>query len=293
MSVNKYTVRVVILNYNGEDLLPRCLHSVVDAAFKSRHAVAVTVLNNPGPNSGLEYVRNNFPSVEIVELSENRILCSYNDYLPKIKEDIAILLNNDIRVASDFIDPLVERFGENPKTFLVAPRVMSFDGSKVEAADSRGRMRFGLFWNSARYPGYEKNIMKFGATFSSGFGAFDRERFLELNGYDDIYMPGIFEDVDLCYRAKQAGYDLFYEPKSVVFHIGQATFKEKHGSKGLTVLAYRNNFLFLWKNFSGWKFWISHVFWVIVRIFGDILRLKTSLVQGLTQAISIKGKIRK
>ena len=291
--MNEYSVHIIILNYNGEELLPKCLPSVINAKENASYPTQITILDNPSERSGLDYVSKKFPNVIIERLGQNKILCSYNDYLPKIKEDIAILLNNDIRVSDDFIDPLVERFIENSKTFLVAPRVMSFDGSKVEAADSRGRMRFGLFWNSARYPGYEKNIMKFGATFSSGFGAFDRERFLELNGYDDIYMPGIFEDVDLCYRAKQAGYDLFYEPKSVVFHIGQATFKEKHGSKGLTVLAYRNNFLFLWKNFSGWKFWISHVFWVIVRIFGDILRLKTSLVQGLTQAISIKGKIRK
>ena len=86
------------MNYRGEKLLPQCLPSIVKAAEMSLFPCRVVVLNNPSEHDGLEYVRNAFPQVEVVQAPENKVLCSYNAYLSAVTDDVAILLNNDIRV---------------------------------------------------------------------------------------------------------------------------------------------------------------------------------------------------
>ena len=283
-------VRIVILNYNGEALLPLCLPSVVESAKSAHLPTRVTVLDNESQDQGLEYVHQTFPEVTIEKATVNRVLCSYNEYLPKITEPIVILLNNDIRVEPDFVDPLAEKFLFDPKTFLVAPRVMSFDGSRVESGRCKGKMWFGIFRCDGRYPGYEKEALTASETFSSGFGAFSREKFLALKGYDERYLPGIIEDVDLGWRARQAGYRLYYEPRSVVYHMGQASFKKKFGASKILVIAHRNTFLFMWKNFSGLKFWVSHLVFLPLRIFVALLKGNLEFSKGFFAALRIQFK---
>jgi len=287
-------IRIVILNYRGEDLLPQCLPSIVKAAKESRHEVIVALLHNPGgDDGGLSYVRREYPQVEIWLSPENRILCSNNLYLPLVAEPIVILLNNDIRVDSGFVDPLIERFLEDPNTFMTAPKVLSFDGKKVDAACSRAGMRWGMFWCDARYPGYEKEMDIPSETYSSGFGAFSRDKFLELGGYDDLFQPGILEDVDLSCRARRAGYKLYYEPRSVVYHVGQASFKKVFGSRQTSVIAWRNTFLFMWKNFRGSGFWLQHLFFLPLRLTAALVQGRVEFIQGFGQAVQkiVKRKV--
>lgn len=277
----------MILNYNGETLLPQCLPSIVKAAGKASYPTSVTVLDNLSQDQGLDYVKREFPEVEIYNAPENKILCSYNEYLPKISEDIAILLNNDIRVDENFVDPLVSRFEKEPQTFLTAPKVMSFDGSTLEAGKTVAKIKWGIFWSSAQFPGYEQQADTPSETYSSGFGAVSRKIYLSLGGYDERFRPGIFEDIDLSYRAMEKGYKLFYEPQSIVYHMGQATFKKKFGAHGIMVMAHRNNFLFMWKNFDTPLFWIQHVLFVPLRLIFSLLKGDTSLVKGFWNALCL------
>ncbi|MDP3920182.1 MAG: glycosyltransferase [Candidatus Omnitrophota bacterium] len=284
-------VRIVILNYNGRQLLGQCLPSVVEAARRASHRTAVTVLDNCSADDGPEFVRLEFPSVDVVAAPENKVLCSYNDYLANIDDDVVILLNNDIRVDENFVDPLVNRFASDGSTFLVAPRVMTFDGKSVEAGRSKGGVRWGLFWCSARYPGYEDDLNQPGETFSSGFGAFSRKRFVELGGYDERYLPGILEDVDLCLRASRKGWGLYYEPLSIVYHVGQASFKREFGSRKMAVMASRNTFLFMWKNYNGLRFWATHIFLLPLRLVFALMRGNSALLAGFFAAVTMRKKL--
>ena len=282
--------RIVILNYNGEEMLAKCLPSFSEAVRHAKTSVTITILDNLSTDKSEEFVRKNFPEMEFVKAPENRVLCSYNDYLKTVREPIAILLNNDIRVDKDFIDPLVEKFREDPATFLVAPRVMSFDGKTIEAVDTRARIKWGMFWASARYPGYEAHTMVPSQTFASGFGAFHREKFLELGGYDQRYLPGIMEDVDLCLKAQRAGYHLYYEPGSVVFHVGQASFKKAFSDLRRETLACRNTFLFMWENFHGVRFWAVHLFFLPLWMIWMLLRRRWGFVMGFFEALGRMGR---
>jgi hypothetical protein len=165
---------------------------------------------------------------------------------------------------------------------------MTFDGSKVEAGPSRAGMRLGLFWCTAKFAGYQSAALMPSGTFSSGFGAFSREIFMDLGGYDDRYLPGIMEDVDLCYRARRAGYQLYYEPQSVVYHWGQASFKKAFGRRKTLALAHRNTFLFMWKNFSSPSFWIEHLFFLPLRLLLALVRGQWEWIQGFFAALQIQ-----
>ena len=281
-----FAVRIVILNYNGKDMLAECLPSIVDAAHAANTPAAVTVLDNLSSDDSQSFVRALFPSVEFVKAPENLVLCSYNGYARQVNEPVLIFLNSDIRVEKDFIDPLALKFHEEPETFLVAPRVHAFDGKSIEAVDSRIGVKWGMLWCSARYPGYEAHTMVSSRTAVSGFGAFSREKFLELGGYDHRYLPGTLEDLDICYRAAERGWSLYYEPRSLVYHVGQASFKKTFTDLRRSTVAYRNTFLFMWKNFKGLKFWIAHLFFLPFRLLGALLRGRPGFMMGFFEAFS-------
>lgn len=283
-------VSIVILNYNGAKLLPQCLPSVVAAARLSQFQPRVVILDNGGNDNGLAYVEKEFPDVEIVKAPENLLLCSYNAYLASVQEDIAILLNNDIRVDAGFVDPLIRIFEKDGRTFLAAPRTMAFDGASIEAGRSKAGFKWGLFFCTAQFPGYEKEALLPSETSSSGFGAISVSKFVALGGYDPYYLPGIMEDVDLCLRAQRAGYKLYYEPSSIVYHIGQASFKKEFGAFRISILAHRNNFLFMWKNFSGLKFWVAHIFFLPFRLLFAMAKGNWGLVMGFGEALKKPSK---
>lgn len=278
-------VRIILLNYNGADLLQECLPSICESARCSAYAVRISVLDNQSTDSSEDLVKSRFSSVDFAKAPENLVLCSYNDYLKQISEPIVILLNNDIKTAPDFVDPLVKPFESDDTVFMAAPKVLSFDGKAMEAARTRAGLRFGMFWASARYPGYEQEADTPSETFASGFGAFSRKLFLELGGYDPLYFPGILEDADLCLRARRKGYKLFYEPKSVVYHQGQTSFHREYGAEKTSELAYRNTFLFMWKNFQGIRFWTSHLLFLPFRMVYTLCRGNTAFVKGFWRAV--------
>lgn len=287
------SAHIVILNYNGEAILPECLPSIVEAVRTAKTPTTITVLDNLSQDGSEAYIRSHFPEVAFVKAPQNLVLCSYNAFLKTITEPIAILLNNDIRVDSNFIDPLVARFAEDPDTFLVAPRIMSFDGARVESGATRAGFKYGLFWTDARYPGYEAHTMIPSSTFSSGFGAVSTEKFLKLNGYDPLYLPGICEDSDLSLRAVRKGFHLYYEPQSLVYHMGQASFKKAFTDLKRETIAYRNTFFFMWKNFSGLRFWVYHVAFLPWRLLYALGKGRLGFLIGLLEAIWEYPKRRK
>lgn len=279
------SVRIVILNYNGREILPKCLPSLVDAAKKASYPTKVSILDNRSPDQSAEWAKKEFPEIDVTAAPENLFLVSFNGYLKQIPEDIVILLNNDIRVNSYFIDPLIKPFEKNPDLFMACPQTLSFDGSRYEGGRTRARIRWGLFWSSAIFPRYKFLTQKAGNTFASGFGAFDRKKFIALGGYDDLYLPGILEDADLGFRAWQQGFVSLYIPDSKVFHWGQASFKKAFGSKGIRRLAHRNTFLFMWKNLSDATLWLEHLLLLIPRLFFSLFTGSIELVAGFFQAL--------
>jgi GT2 family glycosyltransferase len=145
-------------------------------------------------------------------------------------------------------------------------------------------MRFGVYWSTALYPGHESSVDTPGPTMAGGFGAFDRKKFLALDGYDDLYLPGRLEDPDICLRAQNTGWKCLYAPKSVVYHQGGVSFHKRFGLRKTLVINWRNTFLFMWKNLSAPALLVS-AFWLPLRFVYSLVTLKPELFLGFLEAV--------
>ncbi len=236
--------RIIVLNYNGLDIMRECMPSVVLAAENARAQCKVSVIDNSSTDDSVKWIKVAFPSVEIFE-SKNRVLCSYNDFIKTLSEDIVILLNNDIKLDRGCIDPLVGVFENKPDAFFVASKVFDFPGRKCEGNLTRFFFRGGLFGSEAVSGGCSD---KPGLSMQQGFGAFDRRKFMALGGYDDIYLPGRLEDADICFRAWKKGWKGYYEPSSIMYHKGGASFNRRFGASKSLMINFRNTYVFTVKN---------------------------------------------
>lgn len=276
--------RIVVLNYNGRALLEKCLPSIVAASKHAKNQCLVTILDNCSVDDSRQWVSRNFPDVEWVQTKANKILCSYNDYAVGLTEPYLIFLNNDISVEPDFIDPLLEPLEQDPAVFFSAPQVYQMDTREYEGSLSKLHLRFGLIWGDARFPGYKNKINQPANTMQTGFGAFRREYFLHLGGYDDLYLPGTVEDADLCFRAYRQGWLGRYVPSSVVYHIGQASFKKEFGSKKLRRMNRRNLYLFMWKNIHDPLYLLIHFLSIPIHLFKYLIMGEWEFIGGFFDA---------
>lgn len=271
-------VDVLVLNYNGGRLLEECLPSVIAAAAASRYGCRVCVVDNASTDDSLEVLARRFAGTEVIR-TDNRGLCSYNEILAGRRSTVAVLLNNDIKLAGDAVDRLVDAVlepdGEDGGRgiFLAAPLCWLFDGQTYEGLKTAVRWRWGLVQATALFAGHETGIYEGGLTASAGaVMAVDRRKFVELGGFDPLYLPGRLEDLDLAFRAYRAGYRCRYVPQAVAYHRGHATFGAVYGQAGSDRLALRNTLLFQWKNLRHPVSVARHVGWLPVRVAYDAVR---------------------
>ncbi len=284
------TVCILILNYNGKDLLARYIPQFRKAAERSRHNCRVAVVDNKSTDDSVSFVRSAFSDVTVYEAKENRVLCSYNEVACGIEDDIVIFMNNDIGVEEDFVDPLVGPFLGDRDVFFVTPKCFGADRKTYEGNRTASRIRYGVFWSTALYPGYERWIDRPGPTSHGGFGAFDRRKFAQLGGYDDLYLPGRLEDADICFRARRRGWKCLYEPKSVVYHEGGTSFHKAFGVQKTMTINWRNTFLFMAKNLKDPLTPVEFLLWLPVQLAFSLLRGRPEFAVGLWQALPKLGQ---
>jgi len=246
-------VHLLILNYNGRGLLAECLPSILRAAAASRHRCEVVVIDNDSSDDSVAWLAERFPEVRIVR-RPNRGLCSFNDVVAELAGRVALLLNNDVKLDADCIDPLIAPLLEpqsplQPPCFMTVPLCRQFDGKTYEGLKTAVRWRWGLVQATALYPGHEATIHQADWTGSAGsILAVDCRRFVELGGFDPVFLPGRLEDLDFAFRGYLAGYHAQYVPEALAYHRGMGTFGPVFGREGCDHLALRNTLLFQWKN---------------------------------------------
>jgi len=265
-------VHLLVLNFNGRRLLAECLPSMLRAAETSQHTCDVAVIDNASTDDSLQLLAERFPEVRVVR-RPNRGLCSFNDVVAELEGPVAVLLNNDISLRAECIDPWVAPLVEESSCFMSAPLCWRTDGTTYEGFRTAVRWRFGLVQATALYPGHEEAIHRPGLTASAGAAlAVDCRKFVELGGFDPLYLPGRLEDLDFAFRGYQAGYHARYVPEAVVYHRGMATFGKVFGAAGCDRLALRNTLLFQWKNLRHPWHWARQLIGLPMRLAQDVCR---------------------
>lgn len=270
-------IDVLVLNHNGRELLAECLPSVLRAARASRHVCRVVVVDNASTDDSLAWLNRRYAGVEAI-FCPNRGLCSFNEVLAARHSRVAVLLNNDIKLDVDCLDPLIEPLVQMPLVgqspcFLTAPLCWLFDGQTYEGQKTAVRWRWGLVQATSLFRGHESAIDEPDLTASAGAAiAVNRQMFLELGGFDPLYLPGRIEDLDFCYRGYLAGWQARYVPSAVAYHRGAATFRQTYSEMATQQLALRNTLLFQWKNLRHPWHLLRHAAGLAVRLVGDLTR---------------------
>ena len=265
---------VVIPNWNGRDLLEKYLPSIVEA-LRGDPRNEIIVVDNGSSDGSAQFLRDHFPSVRVLALGRNLGFGGgSNAGFRAAKNDIVVLLNSDMRVQPDFLAPLLETFSDE-KVFAVSCQIFFSDPNKLreETGLTQGWWENGGLRVRHRD---DPNIQVPFPCFYGGGGscAFDRLKFLELGGFDELLRPFYLEDTDLGYLAWKRGWKVLYQPRSVVYHEHRGTIG-KHFSKSQIDRVLKKNFiLFAWKNIHEWRRLTSHFFFtfagaVLGILFGD------------------------
>ena len=268
---SKDTVSVVIPTWNGREHLARTLPSVV-AALAGSEQHEVLVIDNASDDGTAEFLADAFPSVRLVELGSNLGFGrACNAGFSLARHDIVVLLNNDMRVEPDFLQPLVDGF-QDTRVFSVTSQIHFEDAAKEreETGLTAGRWHRGRI--RIRHVADEQ-VDELFPTFYSGGGstAFDRIKVLELGGFDEILAPFYMEDVDLSYMAWKRGWVNLYAPRSIVHHEHRGTIGRFFSQRYIDRVVRKNRLLFVWKNMHHWGRLLSHFCWLYVEMWAALL----------------------
>ncbi|HLW31153.1 MAG TPA: glycosyltransferase family 2 protein [Aequorivita sp.] len=272
-------VAVVILNWNGIELLKKFLPSVV---AHSKEAT-VYLADNASEDDSINFVLNHFPSVKIIKNEINGGYAKgYNDALQNLSEDIFVLLNSDVEVTENWLQPILTEFEKDSSMVAAQPKILDFKNpSHFEYAGAGGGYidKYGYPYCRGRifdileedFGQYDDIVQIFWA---SGACLFVRSTaFWDAGGLDKDYFAHQ-EEIDLCWRLQAKGGKIRYVGTSKVFHLGGATLDASSPQK--TFYNFRNSMLNLLKNVGGAK-----AFWFIfIRMILDGVAAFKFLFQG-------------
>jgi GT2 family glycosyltransferase len=253
---------IVIPTWNGRHHLEANLPSVL-AAIVGNPDHEVIVVDNGSDDGTVEFLAKRFPSVRVLGFPTNLGFGGgSNAGFREARNDVVVLLNNDMRVEPDFLEPLLDVFTD-PRVFAVTAQIFFSDPAKRREETG---LTHGLWLNGRLHLRHviDEQVDRLFPTFYAGGGstAYDRRKFLELGGFDPLLEPFYYEDTDVSYMAWKRGWVVLYEPRSRVYHEHRGTIGKKFSAGYVQAVIERNQLLFLWKNIHEKGRLASNLFWL-------------------------------
>jgi len=246
---------IVILNYNGKHFLEKFLDSVV--RYSTLPDVAIYVADNASTDDSVAYLQQNYPDIHLILLAQNFGFAEgYNQALKQIDAEYYVLLNSDVEVSQRWIEPVISYMDAHPQVAACQPKIKAFHNKdRFEHAGAAGGFidKYGFPFCRGRLMGtteidngqYDTITEVFWAT---GACLFVRSKdYWSVGGLDGDFFAHM-EEIDLCWRLKSQGKQIFCIPQSTIYHVGGGTLKVESPQK--TYLNFRNNLLMLYKNLS-------------------------------------------
>jgi GT2 family glycosyltransferase len=246
-------ISVVILNWNGAEYLRKFLPALI------RHTqfpnVEIVIADNGSTDNSFEVLSAEFPSLRVIELGKNfGFAGGYNRALAQLDSEYFLLLNSDVEVTENWLAPMLDYMQKHPNVVACQPKIRSFYNKEYfEYAGASGGFidKFGYPFCRGRILGttekdtgqYDNITPIFWATGACFLVRADA--FWEMGGFDADFFAHM-EEIDLCWRLRNKGYEIVCIPQSVVYHVGGGTLNTESPYK--TYLNFRNNLLMLYKN---------------------------------------------
>jgi len=273
-------VAIAILNYNGRQYLEKFLPSVLTSTYDN---FKVYVADNASTDGSLQFLAENYPEVSCIDLNRNHGYAQgYNLALRHIDAEYYILLNSDVEVTSNWIEPIIELMERDWTVAVCQPKVKAYRqkthfeyaggaGGWVDALGypfCRGRLFATTEPDTGQYDNTQEIFWATGAAL-----VIRAQLFHDIGGFDPDYFAHA-EEIDLCWRLKRAGYKIMVRPRSVVYHMGGGTLNYNTPRKAY--LNFRNTLYTILKNEP-----VQKLLWLLpTRLLLDGLAGMLFLVQG-------------
>lgn len=273
-------VAIVILNWNGKKYLEKFLPILQE---KTKGDFEIIIADNDSKDESITYLVNQHPELRIIKLDNNYgFTGGYNRALAQIDATYYVILNSDIEVTDNWLEPLIEFLDKNENVGACMPKIKSWNQPEMfEYAGASGGFidKYGYpFCRGRILDNLEKDNNQYqdiiDIFWATGACLIIRSKlFHELDGFDDDFFAHM-EEIDLCWRLKNKGSRIVVVPASQVYHVGGGTLPNNNPFK--LYLNYRNNLYLLYKNLPKGKLTST----IIVRIMLDIVSAFLYLLQG-------------
>ena len=249
---------VIILNWNGAEMLKKYLPSVVKntpASSRKGREIEIIVADNGSTDNSLEVLAKDFPTVKTIVLDQNYGYAEgYNRAIAQVDSEYTVLLNSDVEVTEGWLDPLLAYLDTHTDVAAVQPKIRSWlRRSHFEHAGAAGGYlsklyfpycRGRILWHVEEDKGQYDTAAE--VDWTSGACMCVRTKvYKECGGLDAAFFAHM-EEIDLCWRMRNAGWRLVCLPESVVYHLGGGALSYESPRK--TYLNHRNNLLMIYKN---------------------------------------------
>jgi GT2 family glycosyltransferase len=277
---NQPSVSVVILNWNGLTHLREFLPSVCSSTYP---ALEIVVADNASTDASLDFIETSYPQIRIIRNKENYGFAGgYNRALEQLDSDYFILLNSDVAVQPDWIEPVISLMHVDSSIAAAQPKILSYrTPAEFEYAGAAGGyldMFCYPFCRGRIFEHVEKDKGQYddsGEIFwASGASLFiKKEKWLEVGGLDEDFFAHM-EEIDLCWRLKNLGYKIMYCHQSTVYHLGGGTLSADSPFK--TYLNFRNNLVLIQKNLP----FFSASLVIFTRLWLDLASIAKFILDG-------------
>ncbi len=274
------SVAIVILNWNGKNFLQRFLPSVIASTYAH---TKIIVADNASTDDSISFLQKTYPAIQVIKNKSNEGYAKgYNVALQQVEADYYVLLNSDVEVTPNWIGPVIDLMESDNSIAACQPKLLAYDNKdQFEYAGASGGwldkfgypfMRGRIFDVCEKDTGQYNNVLP--CFWASGAAFFVRSKVYQQLGGLDEYFFAHQEEIDFCWRAQLAGYKIFVQPASVVYHVGGGTLPKGNSRK--TFLNFRNNLIMLVKNLP-----LSAAIWKIpIRMGLDGLSAWRGLISG-------------
>src|SRR3989344_3263986 len=282
------SIDIIIPNYNGSTIIEKALPNVF-AALKNYKGEVIIVDDGSSSEDVLalkslvyEY-KDKKERIKLVEHTKNKGFASAANTGVKASDaDFVALLNSDIVPHNDFLQSPLEKLTANENLFAVGCVDESIENGKTIL---RGR---GIGKWSRGMLSHSRGDVDKSDTFwtSGGSSILRRDLYQKFGGMDEIFNPFSWEDIDLSYRARKAGFDIMFDNKSKVTHFHDTgAIRKNFTTSRVTTIAYRNQFIFIWKNITSIHLLINHILFLPVIILRAIKSGDINLLYGFFLAL--------
>ncbi len=242
---------LVILNWNGKELLERFLPEIVKYTPEN---IEVIVADNGSTDESVHFLNEHYPDIRIIKLNKNfGFAGGYNEALRQIEADVYILLNSDIEVTKGWVKPCLRMLADHSDIGALQPKIRSLNNKAYFEHAGAG----GGFIDILGYPfcrgrifnTLEKDTAQYDDScevfWASGAALFVKaEAFWEAGGFDTRFFAHM-EEIDLCWHMQNLGYKIIYCPNSTVYHLGGGSLPKSNPRK--TYYNFRNSLWMLAK----------------------------------------------